>query len=88
MQFKIIGSFDLNSLFKIREIGIQTVEKVRRRTDKPTCNSQVHNFESVRIIDCYAAFLVLCYGMAAALLIFCIEVTYKTTRFCLEKRHN
>lgn len=69
------------SLFKIREHGIQAVEKSRRDTDRPKCNAQAHNFESVRIIDCYAAFLVLCYGIAIALILVCFEFVLKIKCF-------
>lgn len=61
------------SLFKMREHGIQSREIGRRSTEKPICNSHSPYFESVRIVDCYAAFLVFCYGIAAALIFLCIE---------------
>lgn len=64
------------SFFKIRERGIQEAEKQRRYTPKPQCNSHVQSFGSVRFIDCYAAFLVFWYGIAAALLLLCIEIIF------------
>ena len=68
-------------MFKIREHGLQGLVKSRQQTDRPTCNSQVQSFGSVRITDCYAAFLVLCYGMAAALILLSIEFLLKIKRF-------
>lgn len=72
-------------LFKIREHGIQGVEKSRRYTTRPTCSSLAHNFESVGIIDCYAAFLVLAYGIAATLGVLCLEFLSKIQDIILEK---
>lgn len=74
-------------MFKIREHSLQGVEKARRGTDRPTCNSQSQNFESVRLIDCYAAFLVLCYGFGAALILLSIEFLLKTKYFCKKYRN-
>lgn len=74
-------------LFKIREHGIQGVEKSRRYTARPTCNSLAHNFESVGIIDCHAAFLVLVYGIAATLGILCLEFLSKIQNILLQKAH-
>lgn len=65
------------SLFKIREHGIQAIEKARRYTDQPVCSSRGQNFDSVRISECYAPFLVLCYGIVAALLFLSLEAFNK-----------
>lgn len=66
------------SLFKIREHGIQGIERTRRYADKPVCNSNGGNFESVRITDCYAPFWILCYGMIASIVILLIEFLYQS----------
>ncbi|XP_031625634.1 uncharacterized protein LOC116342265 [Contarinia nasturtii] len=75
----------LSFLFRIREHGIQEIEKARRYTSRPICSSQSQNFESVGIIECYAAFLVLCYGIAAALGFLCLEHFWKIKTLLLHK---
>lgn len=72
----------------MREHGIQTIEKARRQTVRPVCNSNSQNFESVRIIDCYAAFLVLCYGLAVAFILLCIEFICKSKCICVKRCYN
>lgn len=77
IQFNQLINYCLFSLFKIREHGIQTIEKARRYTDPPICSSSGQNFQSVRITECYAPFLVLCYGMVTALLFLIFEAIRK-----------
>lgn len=75
------------SLFKVQEHGILSVERSRRYSDRPGCSSHAANFESVGITECYAGFLVLCYGIAAALVLFCAEFICKTKCYCFKKYH-
>lgn len=79
--------FLIFSLFKIREHGIQGREKSRIYTDKPVCSSNTQNFGSVRLIDCYAAFLILCYGIAVSFTILFVENFYKR-KCCLKRPEN
>lgn len=57
------------SLFKIREHGIQSrvVSKIYHK--RPVCNAHGQSFDSVRLIDCYAALLVLLYGFLASFVV-------------------
>lgn len=62
--------FDINfRLFKMREHGLQARVQSQIYTKRPLCHSHGQNFESVRIIDCYAALLILAYGFAASILL-------------------
>lgn len=61
------------SAFKIREHGIQTREIARVFSTKPKCSSDGKNFGSVRLIDCYAALMILVYGLFASILILFVE---------------
>lgn len=67
---------------KIREHGIQARERSRVYTQKPKCSLGNQNFESVRMSDCYAAFMVLVYGFAASFGIFLIENLVKLNEKC------
>lgn len=58
---------------KIREHGIEHREKSRVFRSRPKCDSDGKNFGSVRLIDCYAAILVLVYGLFASFVMFCAE---------------
>lgn len=59
---------------KIREHGIQSRERARVIVLKPKCSSDGKNFGSVRLIDCYAALMILVYGLVTSLLIFAVEI--------------
>lgn len=61
------------SALRIREHAIQLREKSRLMISKPKCDSDGKNFGSVRLIDCYAALMVLVYGFCASLLTFGAE---------------
>lgn len=62
---------------KIREHGIQTRERSRVYRNRPKCNSNGKSFGSVRLIDCYAAFLILVYGLFVSSFVFCGEILLK-----------
>lgn len=62
------------SVLRIREHGIQLRERARVTISKPKCNSDGKNFGSVRLIDCYAALMVLVYGFLASLIFFGAEI--------------
>lgn len=66
------------SALKIREHGIQSRERARMMTSKPKCDTDGKNFGSVRLIDCFAALMVLVYGLFASLLIFGAEILAMT----------
>lgn len=72
---------------KIREHGIQSRERSRIYKSRPKCDSDGKNFGSVRLIDCYAAILILVYGFFAALLIFFVEIFTKAkmVKMCARK---
>lgn len=72
---------------KIREHGIQSRERLRIYKMRPKCDSDGKNFGSVRVIDCYAAFLILVYGFLISLFIFCVEKMLKSklNNFCASK---
>lgn len=61
-------------LFKMREHGLQARVQAQIYSKKPTCHSNSQNFESVRIIDCYAALLLLAYGFAASFMLLIVEI--------------
>lgn len=61
------------SILKLRENGVQPRELARVRRGRPKCDSDGKNFGSVRVNDCYAAFIILVYGFVASFAIFCIE---------------
>lgn len=63
---------------KIREHGIQLRQKSRFYTNRPKCDSDGKSFGSVRLIDCYAALLILVYGFLISFLIFCAEKFLKS----------
>lgn len=65
------------SAYRILEHGIQSREKARVIISKPKCNADGKNFDSVRLIDCYAAFMVLVYGIAISILLFGTEILTK-----------
>lgn len=73
------------SLYKFREHGIQTRERSKFYAEKPVCSSSSQNFGSVRIIDCYAALLVFCYGIAASISMLFVEHLFKRKFFCLHQ---
>lgn len=75
---------------KIREHGIQTRERSRIYKMRPKCDSDGKNFGSVRLTDCYAAFLILVYGFAVSFLTFCMEKLLKSklNRICPTKLKN
>lgn len=58
---------------KIREHGIQSRERARIYKLRPKCDSNSKNFSSIRINDCYSAFLVFAYGIFASFVLFCGE---------------
>lgn len=72
---------------KIREHGIQLREKSRVYKSRPKCDSDGKNFGSVRLIDCYAALLILLYGFLASIIISGIEIAMKTKmrKLCTQK---
>lgn len=63
---------------KIREHGIQSRERSRIYKMRPKCDSDGKNFGSVRLIDCYAALLILVYGFLISLLVFGVEKFFKS----------
>lgn len=63
---------------KIREHGIQSRERLRIYKMRPKCDSEGKNFGSVRLIDCYAALLILVYGFFISLFTFCVEKMLKS----------
>lgn len=75
---------------KLREHGIQAIEKNRRSTGKPKCDSHAPVFESVRIKDCYAVPLVFCIGFVGAVVVLCVELIWKKTnsKFDWQKKRN
>lgn len=75
-------------MLKIREHGIQSRERSRVYTKRPICDSDGKSFGSVRLFDCYAAFLILVYGFAVAFLMFCLEknlLKWKLHKMCIKK---
>lgn len=62
----------------MREVGLQARVQSQIYKKRPKCEAQNQNFESVRIIDCYAALLVLAYGFAAAIILCLIEIIMKS----------
>lgn len=70
--------FQINSIMKIRENGIQSRERSRIYKMRPKCDSDGKNFGSVRLIDCYAAMLILVYGFVASFMMFCVETFFKS----------
>lgn len=75
------------SIFRIRELGIQSRENAKLYTDKPTCSSKGQNFGSVRLIDCYAVWLVLGYGCALSAIILFMEFVTKRKLYCFRREH-
>lgn len=71
------------SLFKLREHGIQGRENAQIYANKPECHSNGQNFGSVRLYDCFAAWLILGYGFTASLVIFMVEHFIKLKKRCL-----
>lgn len=69
--------FHTNSTFKIHEHGIQQRELNRIYSKHPKCNSNGQSFGSVRLIDCYAAILVLCYGFLFSFVTLLLEMLLK-----------
>lgn len=76
----IIWLFVHSSIMKIREHGIQTRERLRFFKLRPKCDSDGKSFGSVRLMDCYAALLILVYGYLAALIMFCLEKSVEIKR--------
>lgn len=72
---------------KIREHGIQLRQRSRFYVQRPKCDSDGKNFGSVRLMDCYAALLILVYGFAISIFIFCIEKILKSkfNKICASK---
>lgn len=58
----------------MREVGLQARIQSRLYTKRPLCHSIGQSFESIRIIDCYAALLILAYGFVASFLLLIGEV--------------
>lgn len=81
----IIWLFVHSSIMKIREHGIQTRERLRFFKLRPRCDSDGKSFGSVRLMDCYAALLILVYGYLAAFIMFCLE---KSVEFKQQKMHD
>lgn len=61
------------STFKLREHGIQERQNLKIYRKRPLCDTHGQNFGSVRLIDCYAALLVLAYGFITSLLLLVCE---------------
>lgn len=61
------------SAFKIREHGLQQRLNQKIYRKRPVCEGHEQNFGSVRIIDCYAALLVLAYGYIISILLLILE---------------
>lgn len=68
---------NISSLFRVREYGIQARENKKIYRKRPICDAQGKTFDSVRLIDCYAALLMLLYGFSASLLIMGLEIVAK-----------
>lgn len=77
----------LCSLLRIRELGIQSRENAKLYATKPTCGTEGQNFGSVRLIDCYAVWLVLGYGCATSLMILILEFITKKKMRCFSNEH-
>lgn len=60
-------------MLKIIEHGITEREKWRVFTKKPICSSSTNQFNSVSLIDCYMALLILCYGLGASVMVLAAE---------------
>lgn len=65
---------------KIREHGIQQRERKRVYMERPKCTSNGQNFESVRLSDCFAAYLVLFYGLGASIGLMIFEFIYLSAK--------
>lgn len=74
-------------ILRLRELGIQSRENAKLYTAKPTCGSKGQNFGSVRLIDCYAVWLVLGYGCALALIILFMEFITMKKMCCFRREH-
>lgn len=73
----------------MRENGLQARVQSQVYRKRPQCDAHGQNFESVRLIDCYAALLVLAYGfIASILLLVCEIVLFKDylPRNCCQKK--
>lgn len=68
-------NYYFHSLYKVIEHGIKRREHDQFYTKRPACQSSGQSFGSVRLTDCYAALLALCYGMLASFVILIIERT-------------
>nr|CAI5841414.1 unnamed protein product [Callosobruchus analis] len=73
-EFVKVGSL------QILHSGIQRREENRIYTKKPVCHSKGSNFDSVGLIDCYAAFLIFAIGVALSLTMFLLEQCSKRHR--------
>lgn len=71
---------------KVREHGIQLRERARVYTDRPKCNADGKNFDSVRLIDCYAAFVLFGYGAGASILLLVVEYAVAKAQNAQRKR--
>lgn len=71
------GIFPNYRLFKIREHGLQDRIHSQVYTERPKCETIGQSFESVRLMDCYAALLFLAYGFAASILFLMGETIVK-----------
>lgn len=73
LKYSPYSPYSRCSLFKIREHGIQSREIRKYFRNRPICSSQGQNYDSVRLIDCYAALLILAYGCALSLMLLLAE---------------
>lgn len=74
-------------LRKIHENGIQMREWHRYFTKKPVCLSSGTNFDSVGLIDLYAAFLIFGIGVVSSLLMFIAEWIFKLYLVHMNKKY-
>lgn len=71
IKIQILFGFTF-SLFRMRELGIQSREMNRLYTKRPVC-SHAQSFESVRLIDCQIVLTILAYGFLISFIVFIAE---------------
>ena len=75
----------------MREYGLLDRTQSKVYGKKPVCEAHGQIFDSVRIIDCYAALLILAYGFIAAVMLLLgerIAASKECGQFRCEKRDN
>lgn len=63
---------------KVQEHGMKENENNKIYTRKPVCHSSGQNFGSVRLYDCFMAWLILGYGLIAAFVVLAVEFFVKS----------